>query len=148
MSKFEDLKEFISIAKESGARKLEYEMKDKKFLVSFENEGQIIMPNMAAPMAMAAPAPNMGGSASSARDEGLIEITSPFVGTFYRSSSPTADPFIKVGDRIENGKVLCIVEAMKIMNEIEAEVSGEVVEVCVENETYVEYGQALFKIRP
>lgn len=146
MSKFEDLKEFINIAKDSGARKLEYEMKDKKFLVSFENEGQVIMPAMGAPVAAAPVAAS--AAAPSASEAGLIEITSPFVGTFYRSSSPTADPFVKVGDRIENGKVLCIVEAMKIMNEIEAETSGEIVEVCVENETYVEYGQALFKIRP
>lgn len=147
MSKFSDLKEFINIAKESGARKLEYEMKDKKFLVSFENEGAVVVPNMAHAMPAAAP---VAASASSAPavDDGLIEVTSPFVGTFYRSSSPTADPFVKVGDRVSNGKVLCIVEAMKIMNEIEAEIAGEIVEVCVENETYVEFGQALFKIKP
>jgi acetyl-CoA carboxylase biotin carboxyl carrier protein len=146
MSKFEDLKEFINIAKDSGARKLEYEMKDKKFYVSFENEGAVVMPSMPAMPAVAPVAAST--SSTPAVDDGLIEVTSPFVGTFYRSSSPTADPFVKVGDRINNGKVLCIVEAMKIMNEIEAEITGEIVEVCVENETYVEFGQALFKIKP
>lgn len=147
MSKFDDLKEFLNIAKDSGARKLEYEMKDKKFLVSFENEGAVVVPSMPTMAHGMAPAAASATPAAPV-DDGLIEVTSPFVGTFYRSSSPTADAFVKVGDKISNGKVLCIVEAMKIMNEIEAEVSGEIVEVCVENETYVEFGQTLFKVKP
>ena len=76
------------------------------------------------------------------------EICSPFVGTFYSSSSPDLDPYVKVGDRVSKGQVLCIVEAMKIMNEIESEISGEIVEICVENENYVEYDQVLFRIKP
>ena len=67
-------------------------------------------------------------------------------GTFYRSPSP-GESFVKPGDKVSPGKVLCIVEAMKIMNEIESDVSGEVLEVCVENENYVEFGQVLFKLR-
>ncbi|HZJ98475.1 MAG TPA: acetyl-CoA carboxylase biotin carboxyl carrier protein [Tissierellaceae bacterium] len=80
-------------------------------------------------------------------DDGLIIVKSPMVGTFYASSSPDLAPFVKVGDRIEKGQTLCIIEAMKIMNEIEAEVSGEVLEILVDNEDIVEYGQALMKVR-
>ncbi|MBL8204948.1 MAG: acetyl-CoA carboxylase biotin carboxyl carrier protein [Blastocatellia bacterium] len=80
-------------------------------------------------------------------DDGLYIITSPIVGTFYRSSSPTADPFIKIGDSIESGQTLCIVEAMKLMNEIQSDVSGTVAKILVENAQPVEYGQPLFGIK-
>jgi acetyl-CoA carboxylase biotin carboxyl carrier protein len=73
--------------------------------------------------------------------------TSPMVGTFYRSPSPEAEPFVKVGDFVEKGSVLCIIEAMKLMNEIEAEVAGEIVSIAVENGHPVEYGERLFAIR-
>ena len=75
-------------------------------------------------------------------------VRSPIVGTFYRSPNPNADPFVKVGDLVEPGRILCIVEAMKLMNEIEAEVSGEIANIFVENGEPVEFGQALFGIRP
>ena len=75
-------------------------------------------------------------------------VKSPIVGTFYTSPSPDAAPFVKVGDRVSKGQVICIVEAMKLMNEIEADVTGEVVRVLVENGQPVEYGQPLFAIRP
>ena len=75
------------------------------------------------------------------------EVKSPMVGTFYESSSPSAEPFVKVGDKVHKGQVLCVVEAMKLMNEIESEFDGEVVEVCVKNEDMVEYGTTLFKIK-
>ena len=74
-------------------------------------------------------------------------IKSPMVGTFYASSSPTTEPFVKVGDKVKKGQVVCIVEAMKLMNEIESEFDGEVVEICVKNEDVVEYGTPLFKIK-
>jgi acetyl-CoA carboxylase biotin carboxyl carrier protein len=80
-------------------------------------------------------------------DDGLHIITSPIVGTFYRSSSPTTDPFIKVGDAIESGQTLCIVEAMKLMNEIQSDISGTVAKILVENAQPVEYGQPLFGIK-
>ena len=80
--------------------------------------------------------------------EELHTIKSPIVGTFYEAPSPDAPPFIKVGDAIQEGKVVCIVEAMKLMNEIEADASGELVRVLVENGQPVEYGQPLFAIRP
>ena len=78
----------------------------------------------------------------------LVEVTAPIVGTFYASPSPDAAVFVKVGDRVRAGQVLCIIEAMKLMNEIEAEVSGTVREVLVKNEEPVEYGQVLFKLEP
>lgn len=80
-------------------------------------------------------------------DPNLHVIASPIVGTFYAASSPEADAFVKVGDRVSANQTVCIIEAMKLMNEIEAEVSGQVVEILVENEDPIEFGQALFKIR-
>ena len=80
-------------------------------------------------------------------EENYKIIKSPMVGTFYASSSPTAESFVKVGDKIKKGQVVCIVEAMKLMNEIESEFDGEVVEICVKNEDMVEYGTPLFKIK-
>ncbi len=81
-------------------------------------------------------------------EEEFFEVKSPIVGTFYKAPNPNADPYVEVGDVVKKGQVLCIVEAMKLMNEIEAEVSGEMVEVLVPNAHPVEYGQVLFKIRP
>lgn len=74
-------------------------------------------------------------------------VKSPMVGTFYASSSPDKEAFVKVGDKVKKGQVLCIVEAMKLMNEIESEYDGEIVEICVNNEDIVEYGTPLFKIK-
>jgi len=76
------------------------------------------------------------------------EIKSPMVGTFYRSPSPEVDPFVKVGDHVKKGDTLCIIEAMKIMNEVEAEVSGVILDIQIENAQPVEYGQTLFLIEP
>ncbi|MCS6806223.1 MAG: acetyl-CoA carboxylase biotin carboxyl carrier protein [Acidobacteriota bacterium] len=81
-------------------------------------------------------------------DVDLHLIRSPMVGTFYRSPSPTAAPFVQVGDRVERGTVLCIVEAMKLMNEVPSDVAGEVMSILVENGQPVEYGQPLFAIKP
>ena len=74
-------------------------------------------------------------------------IKSPMVGTFYSKSSPNSTPFVKVGDKVKKGQVLCILEAMKLMNEIESEYDGEIVEICVNDDEMVEFGQSLFKIR-
>lgn len=81
------------------------------------------------------------------KDENLQIITSPMVGTFYSSDAPNKPAYVKVGDKIHKGQVVCIVEAMKLMNEIESEFDGEVVEVCAKNEEMVEYGAPLFKIK-
>jgi acetyl-CoA carboxylase biotin carboxyl carrier protein len=94
-------------------------------------------------------APSLIAPASEAPDEsGLHIITSPIVGTFYRSPSPGAEAYVKIGDMVEEGKTLCIVEAMKLMNEIPSDTSGEVVRIYVENSHPVEFGQRLFGIRP
>ncbi|MGK7923938.1 MAG: acetyl-CoA carboxylase biotin carboxyl carrier protein [Spirulina sp.] len=81
-------------------------------------------------------------------DPGWIEITSPMVGTFYRAPAPDESPFVAVGDRVNLGQTVCIIEAMKLMNEIEAEVSGQIMEIVVENAEPVEYGQVLMRVKP
>ncbi len=78
----------------------------------------------------------------------LLEVTSPMVGTFYRAPAPDAPPYAEVGDRVSKGQTVCILEAMKLMNELECEVSGTIREICVENADPVEYGQILFRIEP
>lgn len=103
----------------------------------------------AAPVAAAAP-PATAGDAPAAEagpEAGAHIVKSPIVGTFYAAPSPDADPFVKVGDRVSSGQVLCIVEAMKLMNEIEADASGEIVKIFVKTGQPVEYGQALFAIK-
>jgi acetyl-CoA carboxylase biotin carboxyl carrier protein len=95
----------------------------------------------------AAPAPTETPAAE-AKTAGLTELTSPMVGTFYRAPAPDADPYVEVGDRVKVGQTLCILEAMKLMNELEAEVSGVISEIAVENAEPVEYGQVLFRISP
>ncbi|MCL7926866.1 MAG: acetyl-CoA carboxylase biotin carboxyl carrier protein [marine benthic group bacterium] len=78
----------------------------------------------------------------------LLEITSPMVGTFYRAPAPDAPPYVETGDRVTEGQTVCILEAMKLMNELESEVAGTVREICVQNGDPVEYGQVLFRIEP
>jgi acetyl-CoA carboxylase biotin carboxyl carrier protein len=105
-----------------------------------------------APVA-AAPAPSAAGGAEAAAAPAaaastLVEIKSPMVGTFYRAPAPEAPSYVEVGSRIARGQTLCILEAMKLMNELPAEVAGTVREICVENGEPVEYGQVLFRIDP
>ncbi|MBM4359461.1 MAG: acetyl-CoA carboxylase biotin carboxyl carrier protein [Deltaproteobacteria bacterium] len=102
-------------------------------------------PTMAAPPS-AAPSGTVAGALEAAIDESLVTVTSPFVGTFYRSPSPDASSFVEVGSRVNVGQTLCIVEAMKLMNEIEADCAGSIREVLVENGKPVEFGQPLFRI--
>jgi acetyl-CoA carboxylase biotin carboxyl carrier protein len=105
---------------------------------------------IAAPVA-AAPAPVSTAAAApaeSGEEAGLHTVKSPIVGTFYESSSPGSPAFVKVGDQVESGQVLCIVEAMKLMNEIESDLAGEIVKRLVTNGQPVEYGQPLFTLRP
>jgi acetyl-CoA carboxylase biotin carboxyl carrier protein len=97
------------------------------------------------PAAPEAPAPP---EAIEATEDALYYIKSPIVGTFYKASSPTSDPFASVGDFVDKGSVVCIIEAMKLMNEIESDVAGEIISVLVENGQPVEYGEKLFAIRP
>lgn len=93
-------------------------------------------------------AANEGPAEESAASKGLIEVKSPIVGTFYRAPSPDKSPYVKVGDQIDVGSVICIVEAMKLFNEIESEVSGKIVKVMVDDASPVEYDQVLFLVEP
>jgi len=104
---------------------------------------------IAAPVAAApaAPAPAPAAAAEPAKSN-AIEVKSPMVGTFYGAPEPGAAPYVAVGQTVKQGQVLCIIEAMKIMNEIESEVSGTVVEVCGQDAHPVEFGQVLFRVRP
>jgi acetyl-CoA carboxylase biotin carboxyl carrier protein len=113
-----------------------------------------VLPSLGSPVTAAAPAPPAPASVAAAvaaaaeAEAGVTVVKSPIVGTFYRTPDPNAPPFVDVGDRIRVGQVLCIIEAMKLMNEIEAEVAGEVVKVHRESGQPVQYGDALFSIRP
>jgi acetyl-CoA carboxylase biotin carboxyl carrier protein len=104
------------------------------------------MPAQAAPVQASAPASQASGASASASK--FKELTSPMVGTFYASNTPGGAPLATVGTAVKSGQVLCIIEAMKIMNEIESDVTGVIEEVCVQNEMPVEYGTVLFRIRP
>ena len=103
---------------------------------------------VATPAAASAPASTAAAKAAAAEAEGSVYVTSPFVGTFYRAPSPEAALFVEVGQQVKKGQVLCIVEALKLMNEIEAETDGTVAAALVENGQAVEFGEPLFKLRP
>ena len=156
----EELRELIDLLRENGLAELELE--NEGFRVRLRRESAVpeaapvasVPPPAPAPAAPA-PAPAAAGPAhpgtqattAAAHDQDLHIIPSPIVGTFYRSPSPTADPFVKIGSNVENETVVCIIEAMKLMNEIQAETVGEVVKIYVENGQPVEYGQPLFGIQ-
>lgn len=140
-----NIKKFIELAKAEGVAELKYETKEVKIAVNF-NQG-VAQTSYVAPQVQQPQVVSITTEKKVDNNDGFHIITSPFVGTFYGSPSPDKENFVKVGDRVNKGKTLCILEAMKIMNEIESDISGEIVEICVENESLVEYGQALFKIR-
>jgi len=159
-----ELKELIDFLIEKDISEFELERGDVKVRIKRGGETAATVITHAVPMApmpMAAPpAPsNQSASASSApaspsaappaaAEEELHTVKSPIVGTFYEAPGPGALPFVKPGDQVAAGQVLCIIEAMKLMNEIEADASGEVVKVLVNNGQPVEYGQPLFALRP
>ena len=137
----------------NNSRSFRLEGDDFRLEIRRNLPGQAVMaPVMPAPVAAAvAPAaaePASPPPAATATRSDLLEITAPMVGTFYRAPAPGEAPFIEVGNRIEVGQTVCILEAMKLMNELEAEVSGEVVEILVDNGTPVEFGQVLMRVRP
>ncbi|MCT4642575.1 MAG: acetyl-CoA carboxylase biotin carboxyl carrier protein [Bacteriovoracaceae bacterium] len=142
---FKKLKEFISLAKEEGVCSLKYKGKDEEFEVEFSTG--VAQTVVHSPVSSTTTTASVEKPAIASTNSDYYEVKSPFVGTFYSSPSPEEDAYVKVGDKVTNGVVLCILEAMKIMNEIESEFSGEIAEICVENESLVEYGQTLFKIK-
>ena len=140
---FEKLKKLIQLVKDQGVAELKVENGDEKYCIKMPYGGPLSQEKTLQTSSFSLPENVKTDTGSN----GLTEIKSPFVGTFYRSSSPESDAYVSLGQRVTSGQVLCIIEAMKIMNEIESEISGEIAEICVENETYVEYNQVLFKIR-
>jgi acetyl-CoA carboxylase biotin carboxyl carrier protein len=140
----DQLRELIRLLDDSGLTEIEIEHDDDRIRVRRE-PASVLGP------VTASWAPGQQTSVQPAHEaererEGEIYVTSPFVGTLYRAPSPDSDPFVDVGDSIRPGQVLCIVEAMKLMNEIEAEIEGTIAEVLVENGKPVEYGDRLFRI--
>jgi acetyl-CoA carboxylase biotin carboxyl carrier protein len=166
-----ELKELIEFLKENKIGEFDLERGDLKVRIKFAQEGSgadlagvarllaaqaavpqapVVLPEVYAgtpPVAPSAPAPAQS-TAESGDDASLHIVKSPIVGTFYESPSPGSPPFVKIGDQVENGQILCIIEAMKLMNEIECDAAGEIVKRFAESGQPVEYGQALFAVRP
>ena len=148
------LKTLIDLVAESGIAELEVTEENDKVRIVNKVQTVAVATPVAAPVVAAAPAPVAAAPAPAAAptpaaEEAKVEgtpVTSPMVGTFYRAPSPGAAPFVNVGDKVTAGQTLCIIEAMKLLNEIEAETSGTVKEICVENGQPVEFGQTLFII--
>lgn len=160
----DEIKELIQVVNETGIAELEVARGDNRVRIRRSNAAavhDIVLPAPPqAPLAPASPSAGLPGAAASpsnqaavpiaarSPDERTVYVKSPIVGTFYESSSPGSPPFIKVGDRVSTGQVLCIIESMKLMNEIESDVSGTILSRLVENGQPVEYGEALFAIQP
>jgi acetyl-CoA carboxylase biotin carboxyl carrier protein len=135
----------------------EFEMEEEGFRIAIKrrngSEPQVVIsqppaaPVLIAPAAAAA-APAVAPAAEKPGEAVFAEIKSPIVGTFYRSSSPDAEPYVTVGQEVEEDTVVCIIEAMKVMNEIKAEVKGTIRKILVENATPVQFGQVLFQVEP
>ncbi len=140
----DELKELIEFMNENNLCELEIEQEGKRIkLKKYSSETSFITPQL--PSQPSVP----GKDADTPPEESnLIEIKSPIVGTFYRAPSPGAKPYVDVGDEINPGDVVCIIEAMKLMNEIKSDVHGKIVKILVENGEAVEYGQPLFQVEP
>ena len=145
------LKQIVKVAKDEGVAELKVEAKDFKVEVRFSTGVSAPVIHHTQPIVHSAQqvavAQTPAVKATSA-DSKLHLISSPFVGTFYASPGPGKPAYVKVGDKVKTGQALCVLEAMKIMNEIDADINGEIVEICVDNESLVEFGQPLFKIKP
>jgi len=148
------IKELIEVMKKNGLVELEIRHGDDKISLK---RAQPQSPQVAVPVTMAhAPLQNGPGTVSqqqddasdAAADEGLIDIKSPIVGTCYFGASPDSDPFVEIGSEVTEQTVVCIIEAMKVMNEIKAETAGTIAEIVAENGQAVEFGQVLFRVRP
>jgi acetyl-CoA carboxylase biotin carboxyl carrier protein len=159
-----ELKELIEFLIEKDIAEFELERGDVKIKIKRAGEHTVVHshaeprfyavpPAPSVPIEMAAappavPPPSLTTASAPAPEEGLHTVKSPIVGTFYEAPSPGAPPFVKLGDAVEVGQVLCIVEAMKLLNEIESDFAGEIVKKLATNGQPIEYGQELFVIRP
>jgi acetyl-CoA carboxylase biotin carboxyl carrier protein len=157
MLSFKEIKELIDLVAEKNLSGVEIERSGFRLRIEGhrgESNGGSPVYYAALPAAPAAALPPAAGAESPAPsgeraepEDTLHYIVSPIVGTFYRAASPESDPFVSPGDRVEKNKILCIIEAMKLMNEIESDVAGEIVKVFPQNGQPVEYGEKLFAIR-
>jgi acetyl-CoA carboxylase biotin carboxyl carrier protein len=146
----EEIRELINMVNESGVAELEVQRGDNRVRIrrtQREARASYIAP-VETHAAAAAPAASPTAAQPPAADENEHLVKSPIVGTFYEASSPDSPPFVRVGETVKAGAVLCIIESMKLMNEIEAEVAGVITSKLVSNGQPVEYGEALFGIRP
>ncbi len=151
-----ELKELVELMNENDLCELEIEREGTKIKLKKTGEHSVsvqpmtyAIPTTPAPAGKAPAAPAVAAEAAAPAANGnLKEIKSPMVGTFYRAPSPEAAPFVEIGQTVEVGQVVCIVEAMKLMNEIKSEVRGKIVEICVDNAEPVEFGQVLFRVDP
>ena len=147
-----DIKAIIDLMKKNSVSEFEMEKQDFKIRLKRGGDGgPVIVADAPAVIAQnaAAPAlPTPAAAAAPAKPSDEIEITSPMIGTFYRSPSPESAPYVDVGTEVDAETVVCIIEAMKVMNEIKAEAKGVITQILVENAKPVEFGQALFKLRP
>jgi len=156
LMEIKDIRKLIELMRENDLT--EFEMEDQGFRISLkrraaEEGGQsvpaVTMPVPSATPAITPPSPPQPAPAEKKDEEAdLIPIKAPMVGTFYRAPSPEADPFVSVGQEVEEDTVVCIIEAMKVMNEIKAETKGVIRKILVENATPVEFGQVLFLVEP
>lgn len=149
---FKEIKELIEIL--DGSNLTEINIEDKGTIVNLKKEKEVVTQQVAHVSQTPVAAPAQEASASSAptnneapQTDNLQTITAPMVGTFYKSPSPEENPYVQVGDQVSANTTVCILEAMKLFNEIQAEVTGEIVEILVEDGQMVEYGQALFKVK-
>jgi oxaloacetate decarboxylase alpha subunit len=150
-----ELRRLIRLVQRTGIGELEVSAGGRSVRISAQS-GHAVLGAVHAPVAApAAPVSDSAKGASTAsaaaapsKDERLVAITSPMVGTFYRAPAPDADPYVEIGDTVDVGQTVCIIEAMKLMNTIEAERRGRVVEILVENAQPVEFGQKLYLIEP
>ena len=149
-SEIRDLIDFIS---ESGLNEVNIETKELKLHVKREPDQKVMKSSgmtmqTQAPVAQAALAPAPRAEKPVVAAAKTVDIKSPMIGTFYRSANPDSPPFVSVGDKVTKGQTVCVIEAMKLFNEIESEVSGTIVKVMIENSSPVEYDQVLFVVDP
>ncbi len=145
------LKKLIRLVEHSGVDEIEVEEEGKRIRIaraSRNNSAAHHAPTVELPYNAALPAPSPSPATPVKPETTYHEIKSPIVGTFYRAPAPDADPYIEVGQTVQPKTVLCIIEAMKLMNEIESDIGGKIVKILVENGQPVEYNQALFHIEP
>ena len=149
MANFDEVKEILDLMDERGLEEFELERDGfrvklrKRSTANPSSKSEVVVAKSAADVSVEGV-----GSSEISVDDGLVSVKSPIVGTFYRAPEPESDPFLKVGSQVQKGEGLGIIEAMKLMNEIDADQNGEIVNIFVENGQAVEYGEVLFAMKP